>query len=55
MMEDWIEDLARQYSVRQAATLRGDTVARRAAENWLLIIASPHWHEIIAALRAQEE
>jgi hypothetical protein len=48
---DWIERLANQYSRRQMASLRGNIELYHAADRWLAIIASDHWHEIIKALR----
>jgi len=48
---DWKERIEKQYGARQAAALRGDETAYKAADFWLGNIASDHWHEIIAALR----
>ena len=53
--QDWIDRLAGQYGVKQAATLRGDTLAISKANHWLMEIAHEHWHEIIAALRKEQE
>lgn len=53
--QDWIDRLAGQYGVKQAATLRGDVQAMKVADIWLLDIASKHWHEILAALRKEQE
>ena len=51
MNADWIDRLASQYGVKQAAALRGDETAFKAADFWLASIAEHHWHEIIAACR----
>lgn len=51
---DWKKQLARQYGSLQAARLRGDDKVVNAALQWLNIIAQEHWHEIIAALSADD-
>lgn len=48
---EWIDKLAKQYGARQHAALRGDQKTYEAADNWMRLIASDHWHEIIAALQ----
>lgn len=49
--QDWIDRLASQYGARNMASLRGNIEQYQAADLWLRMIASDHWHDIIAALR----
>jgi hypothetical protein len=47
-----IAGLSEQYAARQAAALRGDETAIKAADFWLAKVSSGHWHEILADLRS---
>lgn len=53
--DNWIERLVNQYGCRQAAALRGDLAGINAADRGLKLIATGHWHEIIAALSPAPE